>query len=61
MTISKAAACPRIDLTTIEQPKKMLASIAVDTVLDMIQNEHSGYTHRVLAPALIERSSCAAI
>lgn len=50
---------PRIDLTTIEQPKKMLASVAVDSLLDKIQNELSGYTHRILTPTLIERSSCA--
>lgn len=49
---------PRIDLTTIEQPKKLLASMAVDGLLDTIQNELSGYTHRVLTPTLIERSSC---
>lgn len=52
---------PRINLTTIEQPKKMLASIAVDTVLDKIQNEHSGYSHRVLAASVIERATCAPI
>ena len=49
---------PRINLTTIEQQKKMLASVAVDSLLDKIQNELSGYTHRILTPALIERSSC---
>ncbi len=49
---------PRINLTTIEQPKKMLASVAVDSLLDKIQNELSGYSHRILMPTLIERSSC---
>lgn len=49
---------PRINLTTIEQPKKLLASVAVDSLLDKIQNELSGYTHRILTPTLIERSSC---
>ena len=49
---------PRINLTTVEQPKKLLASMAVDSLLDKIQNELSGYTHRILTPALIERSSC---
>lgn len=49
---------PRINLTTIEQPKKMLASVAVDSLLDKIQNELSGYAHRILTPTLIERSSC---
>ena len=50
---------PRINLTTIEQQKKMLASVAVDSLLDKIQNELSGYTHRILTPTLVERSSCA--
>ncbi len=49
---------PRIDLTTIEQPKKMMASMAVDSLLDKIQSELAGYVHRILTPALIERSSC---
>lgn len=49
---------PRINLTTIEQPKKMMASVTVDSLLDKIQNELSGYTHRILTPTLIERSSC---
>ena len=49
---------PRINLTTVEQPKKLLASMAVDSLLDKIQNELSGYTHRILTPAVIERSSC---
>lgn len=49
---------PRINLSTIEQPQKMLASVAVDTLLDKIQNELSGYSHRVLSTSLIERASC---
>ena len=51
---------PRIQLTTIEQPKKMMASVAVDSLLDRIQNELAGYTHRILMPTLIERTSCKA-
>jgi len=38
---------------------KMLASVAVDTLLDKIQNEQAGYSHRILSPTLVERSSCA--
>ena len=37
----------------------MLASVAVDSLLDKIQNELEGYTHRILTPTLVERSSCA--
>ena len=51
---------PRINLTTIEQPMKMLASVAVDTLLDKVQSELAGYNHRILTPTLIERSSCRA-
>ena len=49
---------PRINLTTIEQPKKLLASVAVDCLLDKITNDQSGYSHRILYPSLVERSSC---
>lgn len=52
------AGLPRIELSTIEQPKKLLASLAVDCLLDKVENDLSGYTHRVLAPSLVERSSC---
>lgn len=50
---------PRINLTTVEQPKKMMASVAVESLLDKVQSELAGYAHRILMPALIERSSCA--
>ncbi len=52
---------PRIELSTIEQPMKMLASVAVDSLLEKVENELSGYSHRILTPTLIERSSCRAI
>lgn len=49
---------PRIGLTTVEQPKKLLASMAVDSLLEKIENELTGYTHRVLTPSLVERTTC---
>ena len=49
---------PRIGLTTIDQPKKLLAAMAVESLLDKIENELAGYTHRVLTPSLVERSTC---
>ncbi|MCD8124750.1 MAG: LacI family transcriptional regulator [Lachnospiraceae bacterium] len=52
---------PRIHLTTIEQPKKMLASVAVESILDQVENDFSGYTHHILNPTLVERESCAAV
>ena len=53
-------ALPRIELTTVEQPMKLLASEAVDILLEKVENELVGYTHRILMPTLIERSSCRA-
>ncbi len=49
---------PKIRLTTIEQPKKAMASAAVDILLDKITDESSGYSHRILTPTLIVRGSC---
>ena len=55
------ASLPRIHLTTVEQPFKMLASVAVDCLLDKIGNDQAGYSHRILYPALKERSTAAKI
>ncbi|MBO4367531.1 MAG: substrate-binding domain-containing protein, partial [Clostridia bacterium] len=52
---------PRIGLTTVEQPKKLLASMAVDSLLDKIANDQAGYTHRILTPSLVERTTCRAV
>ncbi len=49
---------PRIRLTTIEQPIKTMATAAVDILLEKITDETSGYSHRILTPTLIVRSSC---
>lgn len=49
---------PRIRLTTIEQPKKTMATAAVDILLEKITDETSGYSHRILTPTLVIRSSC---
>ncbi len=50
---------PRINLSTIEQPVKMLASVCVNILVDKIQNNLDGYTHRILMPSLMKRSTCA--
>lgn len=55
------AGLPKINLTTIEQPKRTMASIAVDVLLEKINDPASGYSHRILMPQLVERSSCRAI
>lgn len=49
---------PRINLTTIEQPKKSIASIAVDILAERINDPAAGYAHRILLPQLVERSTC---
>lgn len=55
------AGLPKINLTTIEQPKRTMASIAVDVLLEKIEDAAAGYSHRILMPQLVERSSCRAI
>ena len=53
-----STALPRIELTTIEQPKKDMAVQAVDMLRDKIENGTQGYIHQILMPALIKRSTC---
>lgn len=49
---------PRIDLTTIEQPKRDMALQAVDMLRDKIENGTQGYVHQILLPSLIKRGTC---
>ena len=53
-----ATGLPRIDLTTIEQPKRDMAVQAVDMLRDKIENGTQGYVHQILLPTLIKRSTC---
>ncbi len=52
---------PKINLTTIEQPKKTMASTAVDILVDKINDPSTGYSHRILTPSLVKRGSCSKI
>ncbi|MCL2671425.1 MAG: LacI family transcriptional regulator [Clostridiales bacterium] len=52
------AGLPTINLTTIEQPKKTMATMAVDMLLDKIRDSSKGYSHSILTPSLIVRGSC---
>lgn len=52
------AELPKIKLTTIEQPKAAMANIAMEMLIGKIQNDYEAYSHRILAPTLIKRSSC---
>ena len=53
-----STALPRIELTTMEQPKKDMAVQAVDMLRDKIENGTQGYVHQILMPTLIKRSTC---
>ena len=53
-----STALPRIELTTIEQPKREMAVQAVDMLRDKIENGTQGYVHQILLPSLVKRGSC---
>lgn len=53
-----ATALSRIDLTTIDQPKKAIAVQAVDMLRDKIEHGTQGYVHQILLPTLIRRGTC---
>ncbi len=50
---------PKIELTTIDHKKDLLASAAADTLIHLIQNPEMGETvHRTIMPSIVCRSSC---
>ena len=53
-----ATVLSRIDLTTIDQPKKAMAVQAVDMLRDKIEHGTQGYVHQILLPTLIRRGTC---
>jgi LacI family transcriptional regulator len=53
-----SASLPKIELTTIRQPKKEMAVQAVDILLNKINDRTEAYTHQILRPDLIERKTC---
>lgn len=53
-----ATALSRIDLTTVDQPKRDMAVQAVDMLRDKIENGTQGYVHQILLPTLIQRGTC---
>lgn len=53
-----ATSLSRIDLTTVDQPKRDMAVQAVDMLLDKIEHGTQGYIHQILLPTLIKRGSC---
>jgi LacI family transcriptional regulator len=52
---------PRINLTTVEQPFYTMASAAVDMLIKQIEEPTDGYSHIVLAPALVKRGTCRSV
>ena len=53
-----ATALSRIDLTTVDQPKRDMAVQAVDMLRDKIENGTQGYVHQILLSTLIKRGTC---
>ncbi len=53
-----STALSRIDLTTVDQPKRDMAVQAVDMLRDKIENGTQGYVHQILLPTLIKRGTC---
>lgn len=50
---------PKIELSTIDQRKQLLAEAAVDLLTHIIDSdEQDEFTHRMIRPTLISRSSC---
>lgn len=56
------AALPKIRLTTMDQRKPRLARCSVDLLLELIGDyKQDEFTHRLITPQLMERSSCRAL
>lgn len=54
------AALPRIQLTTVSQPKEEICSVAVETLEELIRtNNYTETGRRVIQPVLVRRDSCA--
>ncbi len=49
---------PKIMISTIEQPFRIMAKASVDMLIDKINNPDFGYSHKILQPNLIVRNSC---
>ena len=55
------SALPKIELSTIDQRKQLLAEAAVDLLTRIIDSdEQDEFTHRMIRPTLVSRSSCRA-
>jgi LacI family transcriptional regulator len=52
------SALPKINLTTIEQPKQAIAATAVTMLLERMKFPNTEHKKRVLIPSLVIRDSC---
>ena len=52
------ASTPRINLTTIDQPKQMMADIAVQMLIEYINDPDRKAENRLLIPTLVKRETC---
>lgn len=52
------ASTPRISLTTVDQPKQMMADLAVQTLAEHIQDPDMDPKNHLLVPTLVERETC---
>ena len=51
-------ALPRIGISTVEQPKDLMAEAAIEILIDNIEKDTEGFCSRSIAPRLVERTSC---
>ncbi len=49
---------PQVMLTTLALPQQSIVTSAVDVMMEMLQAEADGYSHRIYAPRLVERCTC---
>ena len=55
------SALPKIELSTVDQRKQLLAEATVDLLTRIINSdEQDEFTHRMIRPTLVSRSSCRA-
>ena len=52
------ASLPTIDLTTINQPKQELATLAMDMLVSHIDGTEPDFTCKLVSPSLVVRGSC---
>ncbi len=49
---------PQVSLTTLALPVQSMVTAAVDVMMELLHADADGYSHRIYAPRLVERSTC---